>query len=369
MVEDYSSSSNTSSTFLSDRLLRELNLILKQHDKDISMYDLPPIVGILGEDFEILSLIQEELSILISDEELSSVQKLNEDQSRAYDTIMGEIERKESKVFFIDGTGGTGKTYLYRAILATFRKNGGIALATATSGITTTMLPGGRTSHSRFQLPTTPTSILTCHTKKQTDEAKLLRHATVLMWDEDTMAHHYSLEAFDRTMRDITGIAEPFCGNILIMGGDFRQRIIRNDIELHYTLNKSHLWENVHVLHLKKNMRAAKDASYSEFLIRVGDEDEPCVANEMIKVPEEMVTMENARDRDYMVNRAWITPLNEYVENLNDRVLIIFPGKEVIFYSFDSMDDDTHGLYQQEYLNNIAPRGISITRCAYYVVA
>lgn len=47
--------------------------------------------------------------------------------------------------------------------------------------------------------------------------------------------------------------------------------------------------ENVHVLHLKKSMRAAGDASYSKFLIRVGDRDEPCVANEMIKVPEEMV--------------------------------------------------------------------------------
>ncbi|KAI3858523.1 hypothetical protein MKX03_018820 [Papaver bracteatum] len=82
------------------------------------------------------------------------------------------------------------------------------------SGIAATMLPGGRTSHSRFQLPMTPTSTSMCRTKKQTEEAKLLRHATVLMWDEATMAHRYSLEAFDQTMRDITGIAEPFGGKI-----------------------------------------------------------------------------------------------------------------------------------------------------------
>ncbi|XP_026434864.1 ATP-dependent DNA helicase PIF1-like isoform X1 [Papaver somniferum] len=223
MVEDYSSLSATSSTFLSDRLLRKPNMILKQHDKDIFMYDLPPIVGTLGEEVEISSLIQEELSIPIFDEDLSSVQKLNEDQSRAYNTIMGAIERKENKVFFIDGLGGTGKTYLYRAILATIRKNGGIALATATSGIAATMLPGGRTAHSRFQLPMTPTSTSMCRTKKQTEEAKLLRHAIILMWDEATMSHRYSLEAFDRMMRDITGIAEPFGGKILIMGGDFCQ--------------------------------------------------------------------------------------------------------------------------------------------------
>ncbi|XP_026384702.1 uncharacterized protein LOC113280270 [Papaver somniferum] len=145
------------------------------------------------------------------------------------------------------------------------------------------------------------------------------------------MAHRYYLEAFDRTVRDITRIAEPFGGKILIM------EVISS---------RSHLWKNVHVLHLKKNKRASEDVSYSEFLVRVGDGDEPCVANEMIKVPEKMVIpwvgyaslsqlidvtfpnlVENARDRDYMVNMALITPLNEYVEKLNDQVLNIFLGK------------------------------------------
>ncbi|XP_026435998.1 uncharacterized protein LOC113333809 [Papaver somniferum] len=247
MVEDYSSSSNASSTFLSDLLLRELNLIFKQHDKDIYMYDLPPIIGTLGEEFEISSLILEELSIPISGEDLFSVQKLNEDQYRAYDTIMVAIERKESKVFSIDG----------------LREK-------ATSRIAATMLHGGRTAQSMFQLPMTQTATSTCCTKKQSEEAKLLRHAAVFMWDEATMTHRYSLESFDQMMRDITGIAEPFGRNMLIMGGDSARRIIRNDIELHYILKRSHLWENIHVLHLKKNMGAAEDASYSQFLIRVG---------------------------------------------------------------------------------------------------
>ncbi|XP_026450999.1 uncharacterized protein LOC113351179 [Papaver somniferum] len=181
------------------------------------------------------------------------------------------------------------------------------------------------------------------------------------------------------------------------MGGDFLQvlpvisRSTRGQT-VDACLSRSHLWENVHVLHLKKNMRAADDASYSEFLIRVGDGDEPCVGNEMIMVPEEMVIpwvsdaslsqlidvtfpnlVENVRDRDYMVNRALITPLNEYVEKLNDQVLRIFPGKEVLFYSFDSVDDDTHGIYQQP--EQHCSWGFAIThfkieyQCAYYVVA
>ena len=61
------------------------------------------------------------------------------------------IDRKESMIFFVDGPGGTGKTFLYRTILATLRKASHIAIATTTSGIATTLLPGGRTSHSRLR--------------------------------------------------------------------------------------------------------------------------------------------------------------------------------------------------------------------------
>ena len=37
------------------------------------------------------------------------------------------------------------------------------------------------------------------------------------------MAHRYHLEALDRTLRDLTDVAEPFGGKILVLGGDFRQ--------------------------------------------------------------------------------------------------------------------------------------------------
>ncbi|KAI3977322.1 hypothetical protein MKX01_000235 [Papaver californicum] len=193
----------------------------------------------------------------------------------------------------------------------------------------------------------TPTSTSTCRMTIQSNEAKLLRHATVLMWDEATMARRYSLEAFDRTMKDITKSDEPFGGKLLTMGGDFRQvlpvipRSTRGQTVDAY-ISRSPLWENVHVLHLKKNMRVAGDASYSELLIRAGDGDEPCVGDEMIKVSEEMVIpwvsddsmsrlievtfpnlMENARDQNYIVNWALITPLNEYVTRLIPLTMIL----------------------------------------------
>ena len=59
---------------------------------------------------------------------------------------------KKRNVFFVDGPGGTGKTYLYKALLAKVRSLGEIAIATATSGIAASIMPGGRTAHSRFKI-------------------------------------------------------------------------------------------------------------------------------------------------------------------------------------------------------------------------
>src|SRR5689334_24200721 len=47
--------------------------------------------------------------------------------------------------------GGTGKTFLYRALLAKVRGQNKIAIATATSGVAASIMPGGRTAHSRSE--------------------------------------------------------------------------------------------------------------------------------------------------------------------------------------------------------------------------
>ncbi len=46
-------------------------------------------------------------------------------------------------IFFIDGPGGSGKTYLYNTILAILRKSGKKALAVASSGIASGLLMVG----------------------------------------------------------------------------------------------------------------------------------------------------------------------------------------------------------------------------------
>ena len=54
---------------------------------------------------------------------------------------------------FLDGPGGTGKTFLYNALLAAVRSRGWVALACASSGLAAQNMSGGKTAHSTFKIP------------------------------------------------------------------------------------------------------------------------------------------------------------------------------------------------------------------------
>ena len=72
---------------------------------------------------------------------------------------MNGIEQKQSQVFFfffVDGLGGTGKTFLYRALIANLRSKGHIVLEPASFGLAATLLSGGQTAQSRFKIPINP---------------------------------------------------------------------------------------------------------------------------------------------------------------------------------------------------------------------
>jgi ATP-dependent DNA helicase PIF1 len=52
----------------------------------------------------------------------------------AYKTIMSTIDSPNGGIFFIDGPGGTEKTFLYRALLGIVRSQDKIVVTTTTSG-------------------------------------------------------------------------------------------------------------------------------------------------------------------------------------------------------------------------------------------
>jgi hypothetical protein len=64
--------------------------------------------------------------------------------------VFNTIVQGEGVVFFLDGPRGSGKTFVYKVLLALVRRDGHVAIAVASSGIAALPLEDGRTAHSVF---------------------------------------------------------------------------------------------------------------------------------------------------------------------------------------------------------------------------
>ncbi|XP_066365242.1 uncharacterized protein [Miscanthus floridulus] len=147
--------------------------------------------------------IFEEASIKVNEDDVALSDTLNKEQWAAYDEIMSSIDTEDGGLFFVDGPSGIGKTYLYRALLATIRNQKKIAVATATSGVVASIMPGGRTAHSHFKIPLTIDNGAFCTFTKQSGTTKLLRATSLIIGDEVTMIKRQGVEALDNSLHDI----------------------------------------------------------------------------------------------------------------------------------------------------------------------
>ncbi|KAM3300925.1 hypothetical protein P3S67_015425 [Capsicum chacoense] len=162
MSEDFKKIDNSPTTQL-QCTLKSINYFLESMGKKIENYDIPKLEqrldgGIISECRE----IREEKSIIVPLEDLDAQTKLNPEQEQALKIILERVDTEKLRLFFIGGLGGTGKTFLYRAILANIISRGMIAIAATTNGVAATLLSGGRTTYSRFEIPLQTTdSIIT----------------------------------------------------------------------------------------------------------------------------------------------------------------------------------------------------------------
>ncbi|KAL0301815.1 UNVERIFIED_CONTAM: hypothetical protein Sradi_6458300 [Sesamum radiatum] len=225
--------------------------------------------------------------------DLNVVHLLNDSQFSAFDVISRAIRRKYCAIFFVDGPSGTGKTFLCKSLLANFRKDGLIMLAIATSGIAAILLPSGRTTHSKLKIPIKFEPLSMCRFSKQSELSTLIERASAIIWDEALMGNRKAFETVDRTLRDILGVDLPFGGKAMILGRDFRQVVpvviggTKSEI-INASVVQSPLWSNVKLLHLSENMKAQNDEVFSDFLLRIGNSDEPTIEGDMIRIADSM---------------------------------------------------------------------------------
>ena len=119
----------------------------------------------------------------------------------------------------LEGEGGSGKTFISRILLAEARLKGKIALAVASSGLASLLLPGGRTGHYTFKLPVLqPKESTVCNYSLNSNHANLLRESNFIIWDEISMVDRFLIEAVDRMFRDIMKTPNlPFGGKVSII--------------------------------------------------------------------------------------------------------------------------------------------------------
>lgn len=108
------------------------------------------------------------------------METMTHEQKHVYDTIMSRVDANLPDVFFFYGYGGAEKTFIWRALSSAIRSRGEIVLTNASSGIVALLIPSGRTTHSRFNIPFIVKECSTCGIHPKTNLAELIDNMKLL---------------------------------------------------------------------------------------------------------------------------------------------------------------------------------------------
>ncbi|UYV81233.1 hypothetical protein LAZ67_20000416 [Cordylochernes scorpioides] len=369
LSEDFSRA--TSDAAAEQMTLRELEFQLRENRLSCHHYGLPaPLTPLLDSGEDHLD-VNAELQI-----GTEMYRSLTPDQKSIVDTIVDSLN-VNPRCFFIDGPGGTGKTYVYNTLIHCVRAVGKIVIPLASTGIAATLLSGGQTVHSRFKLPIPLLENSVAAILANSSEAELIRRSSLIIWDEAPMAHYRALEIVDRFLKDIMHCDLAFGGKVVVLGGDFRQvlpvvpRASRAEI-VAACIKQSKLWPLFVILRLTQNMRAGIDAQrFSQWLLKVGDGDLPTDQQGLISLPESCIfhgvdLVQEIFGSFYgditaLSQSVILTPKNTDSLEINEKVLDRLPNRSQCFLSVDSVECENveeQNNYPTEFLNSLTPTGM-----------
>ncbi|KAG5001446.1 hypothetical protein JHK82_022617 [Glycine max] len=227
--------------------------------------------------------------------------QMTNQQATIYNQIIQAVNPNEGCMFFLYGYGGIGKTFIWKALASSLRASNKIVIMVASSGITSLLLPEGRTTHSKFKI--------------------LLRPSPVLI---------KSLEV----------------------------RGSRSDI-VNATINSSYLWNYCHILTLSKNMRLESNihvidrreiAAFAQWIIDIGDGivGQQNDGYATVEIPQDLLITEyddlihsivnstfpdlrqHYTSSEYFQSRVILASTNETMKHVNDYILSLIPGNHTI---------------------------------------
>ena len=335
--------------------LNHINNLLLLEDvscKDFGLPEPEPIINDIKYDNNITSISKEMFENMFT--------KLNEDQK----FIFNELVNNMNKINFIDGPGGSGKTFLYKTLIYYFLSKGKNIISMAWTGIASILLPKGMTTHRTFRLPLDLSSIENSFLKLESDKKKL-RETKVIIWNEASMIPKKDLEIIDRTLRDLFINDIPFGGKLIILGGDFRQilPVMKNGVRsaiIEDTIKYSELWPLFKIFKLKRNIRSQNN-EFSKLLLQIGDGNiNPFIIPNNWKTNDVCYQIYQNINQINEYDRVILAPHNEDIKVLNEKIKLL-NGDKRSYYSIDyathknvdQSDDNIRLLFPIETLNTI----------------
>ena len=242
------------------KLIKDLSYRFEMEEKTSKMYGFP-------EPHEHLSEVDIERARYNPQEQLRLFNSLSEstpntlEQQNIFDEICESIDTEKTKLYFIQGMGGSGKSALCKKILAWARSRGKLCLGCASTGLAATVYENFNTAHSLFKYPVVEeedrdeANTVECllNPDRNPKRFELLLAAKVIVWDEFPSNHK---EIFEAVCRALSGLK----GKVIITLGDFAQiaPVVPHGSRLQIvqaSIVSSPLWQHFEIRVLTKNMR------------------------------------------------------------------------------------------------------------------
>ena len=165
---------------------------MRQGGKSLDHFaDMPQIMGqwqdVIGNRF--IAEQQDYDPVTEQEKATINIAMLNPEQKHIYDEIFHSATNGEGGLFFVNGPGGTGKSFTWNTLAYSIRGRSLIVLCIASSGIAALILIGGRTSHAMFKIPIQIHEGSLCDIKRGSALAELLKQVSLIIWDEVPMQH------------------------------------------------------------------------------------------------------------------------------------------------------------------------------------
>lgn len=312
----------------------------------------------------------------------------NDEQRSLIERVIREVQYRDtgSNVFCLTAHAGCGKTFTQTAIIHRMNSLNLTCIATAFSGIASTLLMGGRTLHNAFKLPIPILENSVPNIAPNSPRGRYINTASLIIIDEVSMCPLLVLKAIDRLLKDLCTDAHKksmlFAGKTILLCGDFRQILPvvphgSRSILIENCVVSWNEFDSFHHETLTQNMRALPhELEFVEFLKQIGNGERrqfPQFGDSIIELPPHLIGNEcdivndvfgNVSETlltDRMVNSVILAPTNEDCLLINNDVMNRMPGELKTYYSYDKIicDDEREvNNYPVEFLNSLNVSGL-----------